>query len=213
MAVLGRTSDFNLIQGNLVTDSASIENGDINGVGENLHSNAFSDPALPDRGSSLVGNRIVNNTVLNAYANGVSNLANTQAQIIGNLVDGSGVGDPAHGIGIGIQPRQNSTLHTDDLIESNTTSGNVVYGLQDLADGNRYIDNTATGNGVDDLAAGACQSIWLGNTYGTADNPCATADGHRVSPPATSASAAAVSLRQAAPSAREGIPPRIVRGG
>ncbi len=75
IAVFGRLSDSNLVQSNTVTDSAGMDE-QVDAVGPDIHFNAFidiSNPALPDRGAPLVANQVIGNTVLRAYANGISN--------------------------------------------------------------------------------------------------------------------------------------------
>ncbi|MDQ6618014.1 MAG: right-handed parallel beta-helix repeat-containing protein [Actinomycetota bacterium] len=196
MSVLGRLSDYNLIQNNLMADNVSIDNGGITGIGENLHSNAFADPNFPDRGASLVGNQIIGNTMLRAYANGISNLSNTQAQIINNTVKDSGQGDPNNGYGIGIQHLNAATFQTQDLVQGNTVLNNSQNGIFSSAFANRYIANTALGNGFFQFASshadlyentqnGACVNVWLGNTYNYAAPACTTLGGHHINPPPT----------------------------
>ncbi|MDQ6613742.1 MAG: hypothetical protein M3083_03040 [Actinomycetota bacterium] len=187
IGVLGHLSDHNLIQANTVTDSAGLQQGQ-QAIGINIFYSAFIDILLPDRGASQVGNQNIGNTVLRAYANGLSDRAFTQGQIIGNTVENSGVGDPGNGVGVGVLPLGASTLQFNDLVEHNLVLNNADCGIQTAGIGSRFISNTATGNafyGCTDFAGGGnppCPSLWLGNTYGTADGTCVTNGGHQVTP-------------------------------
>lgn len=185
VGVFGRLSDYNLFRANTIRDNVSIDQGGIFGIGENMHSNAFADQSLPDRGASLVGNQIIDNKVLRAYANGISNLSNTQARIVGNTVDGTGEAYPDFGVGIGVQHLLQATPLTQDLVKNNRVYNSPAFGIQMQASGNRIISNTATGNGsfggydLNDTEAD-CPNTWFDNTYATAEPACTITGGHQV---------------------------------
>ncbi|MDQ6946879.1 MAG: right-handed parallel beta-helix repeat-containing protein, partial [Actinomycetota bacterium] len=218
IGVFGHFSDHNLVQNNTVTDSVGIdfEHG---GIGINISFNAFSDVGLPDRGSSLVGNQLIGNTVLRAYANGMSNRGFTQGQIIGNTSDYNGVGDATSGFGLGVLGLANSTPHFQDLVQSNTVHGNPQCGIEVGGFGSRVISNTATGNGAgpfctvdlqdDSTANPPCANVWHGNTYIVAGGSCVTFGGHQVAVPPAVAGGTAGVVR---PAPSRGVLPRVEGG-
>ncbi len=191
IGVLGRLSDHNVIKGNTVADNVSTG---ANGVGQNVFLTAFAgDIFFPDRVASLLGNQIISNTVRNAYANGISNFSNTQAQILGNTVEGSGVGSSGDGVGIGLQAGLLGNHNSQDLVQGNVVVNNASCGIQTLGTfHNRIVANTVTGNGIlggctdleeDTIQVPPCVNLWLANTYTTATVPaCTTIDGHQVNP-------------------------------
>ena len=205
LAMLGNFSNNNVFRDNTLGDSIGIEQT-LGGIGENANFNAFADPNLPDRGASQVGNQFIDNVVLRGYANGISNRADIQGEIIGNTSDQNGLGDPGNGIGIGVLKLTISTPLLQELVEQNTTDDNTLVGIQatgfNFGTGSQFIDNTALGNGFDLEDGGTppnCFNTWFGNTYNTA-SPCAAIGGHQVpSPPAAPSLTPLPRAQQASP--------------
>ncbi|MDQ6615130.1 MAG: right-handed parallel beta-helix repeat-containing protein [Actinomycetota bacterium] len=221
LAVLGRLSDRNLVQGNTIIDSVGFDLGLQGSLGIGVTFNPFSgDVTYPDRGASLVGNQVINNSVLRSYANGLSNRANTKAQIIGNTSNGNGVGDIFNGVGLGVLGLRAADPHFQDLVRGNTALDNAFCGIQGGGFGSVFIGNTALGNGFgsvgcSDVSDGdpPCANRWLNNTYGTAASTCETVDGHQVSPPPAPAMSLAPAPSLPVVSDNRPVSPRLMATG
>lgn len=176
IAILGLDANFNLIQGNTITNNTSFG---ASGDGQGIDVNPFLSPGDPRRGDSLYGNRIVSNTISGNESAGTSSISDVHGTFEYNDVEHNGVGPsavfPENGIGLG--DNAVATPNTDMLVDHNKVIGNGADGIQAVfATGNRILNNTTGGNNangqgfhdLDDLSGNCTSNTWLHNTYSSA---------------------------------------------
>lgn len=141
IGVLGVGSDNNLIQGNLVTEAFFTENSALSGLG------ITTNPVIEGftAGAQVFNNRIIDNTVRDNPAQGISSSSSTNAIIRGNLVENNGLVQSSPGNGIGVRNNLQAPRLTNVRIEGNTVRGND-QGIEILTDGNEVIGNEVVGN-------------------------------------------------------------------
>ena len=161
---------------------------------------------------SLYDNRIINNTVSHNDNGGISSLSNIGGVIRGNTVENNGLLGcdfcTSPDDGIGVQALQQADPGTRTVVSYNQVRGNAIDGIEVLSQGNRILNNDATGNHDRDLSDSHpdCDAnIWSGNIYVTAYPDCTTADNTQVAAPAAAISVAPVNAP--APVNRR-VPPR-----
>jgi parallel beta-helix repeat protein len=188
IGVLGSASDNNIIQENTVEDTVGPSDGGPAGQGIIVNgSDGFTEGLIS-------GTRTQGNIVRRNASAGLSNINNTEAQIVGNTVEDNGLTNVG-GIGIGIQAGfgfGGPGTATRVLIQDNEVHGNDFDGIQIRRGAleNRIINNNAADNALDpDRVIGAfdlrdlndhCDSnVWSGNVWGSGfyNPPCVTNGG------------------------------------
>lgn len=118
---------------------------------------------------------------------GISNISNVRGVIVGNTVVNNGSmtnPDVWPGNGIGVSALLMATQRTAVLVERNEVHGNANDGIQVTTLNNRILNNNAADNAAngqlnfdlkdfsdadgDHVVDGKCNSVWYGNTWGSA---------------------------------------------
>ena len=190
VGLLGVGSNSNVVEGNVLTNSV----GDFGGDGDGFIANPFLELENPDRGMSELSNSILDNTVTGNTGMGISDASDMYATIQGNAVSNNGV----HGIGV--SNLQNAAADTHDVVQDNTSTGNL-YGIIVGSRQNRIVNNVTNGNSAYDLAdfyqfhhnGSTCYNFWSGNMWGSGGylSGCETTGGSGPYPPPSAATASA----------------------
>lgn len=206
IGVLGWDSNGNKIVGNRVeANVGSALRPWLPGAGTGVLINPFfGDPNDPRRGDSISDNRVENNVVVNNANSGISNISNVRGVIVGNTVVANGSmtnPDVWPGNGIGVSALLMATDRTAVLVQDNEVHGNANDGIQVTTLNNRILNNNAANNAAngqlnydlkdfsdangDHIVDGKCNSVWYGNTWGSAGYypDCVTKGGTGPNPP------------------------------
>ncbi len=153
IAVLGLGADNNLIQGNLIADGIATPERRFHGGARGIDMSNF---LSVNTRKPIRGNKVINNTIRNNPASGISTIANADGRIAGNTVVGNGYfwfGEfsprPAHGIGIqGGQRLEDTSMRM--VVEDNVVNENGIVGILVTGDTNDNIvrRNQVFRNGV-----------------------------------------------------------------
>lgn len=206
IGVLGWDSNANNIVGNRVeANVGSARDPWFPGAGTGIIINPFfGDANDPRRGESLFANRVEGNVVASNANSGISNISNVRGVIVGNTVVNNGSmtnPDVWPGNGIGVSALLMATQRTAVLVERNEVHGNANDGIQVTTLNNRILNNNAADNAAngqlnfdlkdfsdadgDHVVDGKCNSVWYGNTWGSAGYypDCVTKGGTGPNPP------------------------------
>ncbi|MCA1708536.1 MAG: right-handed parallel beta-helix repeat-containing protein [Actinobacteria bacterium] len=160
IAVLGRGSDRNTIQGNVIRDTLGAEESSYSFYsGAGIIVNNFLD--LSDRGFPIYNNSVIGNTVLGSAGSGISSIGSVNSVVSDNTVEDNGVerasqtpldqklrgGIPANGIGAAKGPEIFEPLNM--LIARNNVNRNGLDGIivERSVDGVTIQENRSTYNG------------------------------------------------------------------
>ena len=151
IAMVGQSSDNNLIQNNVVRSTTNFNRPFAPGLGLGIVTNPFRGFDRL-RMVSLNKNQIVGDAVIGNGSVGISTISNVGGVVRSNLVEGNGFQGPSGGAfpgnGIGVTYAHNATPNTDELVEFNQVIGNGRDGIQVVAQSNTILDNTGNRNGV-----------------------------------------------------------------
>lgn len=219
----GYGTSNNLIDSNVITNTAGDGYVQTVGVGTGIIFNPFLGITLAGRGSSLVANNITNNKVVNSNRAGISNVSNTHATISGNTVENNGADFYSFpGNGIGVTHGFAASNDTQDLVENNVIHNSANIALDIEGANNSILNNDASYNAFDLYDASdypteaQCFNTWNGNIwsdqgwyqgtvysgYTTYQPACTTTGGHVTTnpPPSTAAAAPATTAAPRTPS-------------
>ncbi len=137
IAVLGLGADNNLIQGNLIADGIATPERRFHGGARGIDMSNF---LSVNTRKPIRGNKVINNTIRNNPASGISTIANVDGRIAGNTVVGNGYfwfGEfnlrPAHGIGIqGGRRLEDTSMRM--VVEENVVNENGLVGILVVGD-------------------------------------------------------------------------------